>query len=278
MRRSDLPRALWLGLPLLVVLGVLLIWPLLTLALESLTLPEGGFGVERYWQVLSSSRYMSSLGLTAVLAVSSTLLALIVCVPAGLYLSSDDTLFGRIMAVALTLPLSLPGIVIGFFIILMVGNTGVVPLALESAVGQRHLQIAYTWTGLTLAYFYFQIPRVVMVVRGAAAGVRPEAIDAARSLGASTLTIYGRVILPALRPALASAAALSLATGFGAFGTAATLTLGQRVMPLEIAAAFTDNFQPQLAATLSLILATITTVVLVGVNAWGDRKVVSARI
>lgn len=47
MRRSDLPRALWLGLPLLVVLGVLLIWPLLTLALESLTLPEGGFGVER---------------------------------------------------------------------------------------------------------------------------------------------------------------------------------------------------------------------------------------
>lgn len=278
MRRSDLPRALWLGLPLLVVLGVLLIWPLMTLAVESLRLPDETFGPQRYWEVLTSSRYMSSLGLTAVLSVSSTLLALLVCVPAGLYLSSDGTFFGRVMSVALTLPLSLPGIVIGFFIILMVGNTGVVPLALETAVGERHLQIAYTWTGLTLAYFYFQIPRVVMVVRGAAAGVRPEAIEAARSLGASTLTIYARVILPALRPALASAAALSLATGFGAFGTAATLARGQRVMPLEIAAAFTDNFQPQLAATLSLILATITTAVLVGVNAWGDRKVVSARI
>lgn len=271
-------NTMWLGLPLVVVLGFLLLWPLLILFIESVTFDDGSLSLQRYIDVLSSQRYLRALGWTVLLAAVSTLLALIICIPAGLYLKADESTFGRVISVALTIPLSLPGIVIGFFVILMVGNTGVVPLVIENLTGSRQLQVAYTGTGLVLAYLYFQIPRVVLVVRGAAAAVRQETIDAARSLGASTWTIYGRIILPALRPAIASASALAMATAFGAFGTAATLNRGQRVMPQEVAAAFTDNFQPELAATLSIILAAVTTAVLVGINALGEKKVVSSRI
>lgn len=275
---SLLKKPFWLALPLLVLLAVVLIWPLLTLTLQSLQGADESFTLGKYADVLTSRRYLASLALTTVLAVISTGLALIICVPAGLYIASDDSLLGKAMAVALSIPLSLPGIVIGFFVILLVGNTGVVPLAFEAVTGHRFLQIAYTWTGLTLGYLYFQIPRVVLVTRGATGGVRPETLASARSLGASTAAIYGRVILPALRPAIASASGLAFATAFGAYGTAATLARGQRVVPLEIAANFTDNFEPQLAATLSLIIAVVTTTVLVGVNAWGEKKVVSTRI
>ena len=259
--------------PVVVVLLVLLAWPMTMLVLRSVATPDGGWSLARYADVLTSGRYLESLLFTAALAVGSTALALVICLPAGLYLERDRSRQGRLLAVAMTIPLSLPGIVIGFFVILTVGTTGVVPKLAETVTGERAFQIAYTWVGLLLAYLYFQIPRVVLVVRGAAGAVRPEAIAAARSLGASTATIYRRVVLPALRPALASSAALALATAFGAFGTAATLSRGMRVVPLEVASAFTDAFRPELAATLSVLLALLTTAILVGVGNLGDARV-----
>ncbi|MGC5626943.1 ABC transporter permease [Georgenia sp. Z1344] len=259
--------------PIVLVLLVLLVWPMILLVVRSTGAEAGGWSLDRYGEVLTSSRYLESLLFTAGIAVASTVLALVICVPAALYLERDRSRAGRLLATAMTIPLSLPGIVIGFFVILLVGNTGVIPKLFEAATGERALQIAYTWVGLLIAYLYFQIPRVVLVVRGAAGAVRPETIEAARSLGASTATIYLRVILPALRPAMASSAALALATGFGAFGTAATLSRDLNVLPVEIASAFTDGFQPELAATLSVLLALLTTVILVGVGNLGDVKV-----
>ncbi len=281
-RRTALPapsfRASVLVVPLVVVLGFVLVWPMVTLAIQSFTSDAGGFTIVRYIEVLTSRRYLMSVLITAFLASLSTIIALVICVPAGLYISSDRSLLGKLLAVALSIPMSLPGIVIGFFIILLVGNTGVVPLLFEATTGERRMQFAYTWAGLTLGYVYFQIPRVVLIIRGASEDVSREVINSARSLGAGTATIYKRVVLPALKPAIASASVLTFATAFGAYGTAATLSRGLRVMPLEIAAAFTDNFQPATAATLSLILATVTTTVLVGVNAWGSKKVVSSKV
>lgn len=262
-----------LAVPLVTVLLVVLVWPMLTLAVRSVSDGDGGLTLARHVEVLTSARYLESVVFTAALAVASTVLALVICVPAGLYLERDRSRTGRAIAVATTVPLSLPGIVIGFFIILVVGNTGVVPKAAEALTGERMLQIAYTWSGLLLGYLYFQVPRVVLVVRGAAGAVRQEAVDVARSLGASTATTYRRVVLPALRPAIASSAALALATAFGAFGTAATLSRGIRPVPLEVASAFTDAFRPELAATLSVLLAVLTTVVLVGVGRLGERRV-----
>jgi len=266
-----------LSAPIVIVLLVVLVWPMLTLVLRSVAGEAGGFDPSRYGEVLTSSRYLGSLLFTAVLAVASTTLALVICVPAGLYLERDRSRTGRLLSVAMTIPLSLPGVVIGFFVILLLGNTGVVPRLAEAVTGERTLQVAYTWAGLLLAYLYFQIPRVVLVVRGAAGAVRTDAIDAARSLGASTATIYRRVVLPALRPALASSSALALATAFGAFGTAATLSRGMRVVPLEVASAFTDAFRPELAATLSVLLAVVTTAILVGVSSLGDVRVRRSR-
>jgi putative spermidine/putrescine transport system permease protein len=243
-----------------------------TLAIRSFVGDDGGFTIQRYADVLTSARYLRSFAVTSVLAVISTLLALLLCIPAAVYLERAGTRFARTVAVAMTIPLSLPGIVIGFFVILVFGTTGVVPVAIQQMTGSRALQIAYTFSGLLLGYLYFNIPRVVLVIRGAVAGTSVEAIDAARTLGASPLRVYWSVVLPSLRPAIASATALSLATAFGAFGTAATLSRGYRVVPLDIAAAFTERFQPELAATLSLLLAIVTTTVLVGIGRLGEGK------
>ena len=255
-----------LALPQLLLLVLLLGYPLGILAWQSLATDSGGLSLESYRAIIQSGRYLEAFFNTTLIAVASTLLALVICVPAAIYIERSYGWGRRILAVLLTIPLSLPGIVIGFFIILNFGLTGVVPQTIEAITGDRHLAFAYTFWGLLLGYLYFQIPRVVLVVRGAVAGLSDDVLDVARTLGASTWRVYSDIILPTLYPAIINAASLSLATAFGAFGTAATLSRGYRVMPLEIASAFTDSFQPQLAASMSLLLALITTLLLVGVG------------
>jgi putative spermidine/putrescine transport system permease protein len=259
--------------PLLLVLAILLFWPLIILALQSVRPEEGGeFSLANYGAILLSERYLRAFGNTALIAVASTVLALVICTPAAIYVEGRGGRARKLLAVLLTIPLSLPGIVIGFFVILSFGLTGVVPQFLELLTGQRELQIAYTFWGLLLGYLYFQIPRVVLVLRGAVATISPDVIDVARTLGTPTWRIYTDIILPILRPALLNAAALSLATAFGAFGTAATLSRGFRVIPLEIAAAFTESFQPELAASLSLVLVLVTTTTLFGMHRLVERQ------
>lgn len=254
-----------LAAPQLILLLVALAYPLGVLAWRSLIV-EGRLSFANYLAVVQSERYLEAFGNTALIAVASTLLALIICIPAAIYIERGRGGGRKIIAVLLTIPLSLPGIVIGFFIILNFGLTGVVPQTWEAMTGDRFFSFAYTFWGMLLGYLYFQIPRVVLVIRGAVAGLSDDVLEVARTLGAPTWRIYSDVILPTLRPAILSAASLSLATAFGAFGTAATLSRGYRVVPLEIAAAFTESFQPELAASMSLLLALTTTLLLVGIG------------
>ena len=269
---TDLRASSLLLAPQVLLLIVLLAYPLGVLAWQSLTIEAGGFSFDNYWAIFQSERYREAFVNTALLSVASTLLALIICVPAAIYIERGRSLSRRVVAILLSIPLSLPGIVIGFFIILNFGRTGVVPQTIEAVTGDRALTFAYTFWGLLLGYLYFQIPRVVLVVRGGVAGLSDDALSVARTLGAPTWRIYTNVILPTLRPAIINAASLSLATAFGAFGTAATLSRGYRVVPLEIAAAFTESFQPELAASLSLVLALTTTLILVGIGQIANRS------
>lgn len=253
-----------------VLLGGFLFWPLLSLGLQSLS-PEGEeLSFSLYTEVLLSKHYLSSFWNTFMLSFLSTLIALVICIPAGIYIEGTQGRDRKLLAVALTIPLSLPGIVIGFFVIITFGFTGVIPKLFEMLTGDRRLAFAYTFYGMLLGYVYFQIPRVVLTIRGAVSSISQDVLDSARTLGASTLQTYWHVILPTLKPSIISAASLSMATGFGAFGTAATLSRGYRVVPLEIATAFTENFQPKLAGAMSIILVLITTAMLFGINKIAD--------
>lgn len=219
---------------------------------------EAEVSLGHYLDILRDPRYIRAFLFTTVLALLSTLGAILLCVPVAFYLEQEVTPSKRLAAAMLTLPLSLPGIVIGFFIILGFGRTGVITHLLEGLTSWRNPQLAFTFWGLLIGYIYFQIPRVILVLRGAITKLQPDTLRVAQTLGLKPLGVFVRVVLPSLWPAILNASTLSLATAYGAFGTAATLSRGLRVIPLEIAALFTERFQPQRAAALSVLLGIIT--------------------
>lgn len=81
----------------------------------------------------------------------------------------------------------------------------------------------YSFSGLTLAYIYFQLPLMVLLILPAFAGIKREWRESAQSLGANTFQFWRHIGVPVLTPSLIAGVTLLFANAFGAYATAYTL-------------------------------------------------------
>jgi putative spermidine/putrescine transport system permease protein len=96
--------------------------------------------------------------------------------------------------------------------------------------------------GLILAYTYFQIPLMVILITPALEGLRPQWEEAAQSLGASKLSYMRHVAVPVLTPAFVGATLILFGNAFSAYATALALTGGTvAIVPSQINEALNGN-------------------------------------
>ena len=81
----------------------------------------------------------------------------------------------------------------------------------------------YSFSGLTLAYVYFQLPLMVLLILPAFAGIKKEWRESAQSLGANNFQFWRYIGVPVLTPSLIAGVTLLFANAFGAYATAYTL-------------------------------------------------------
>jgi putative spermidine/putrescine transport system permease protein len=81
----------------------------------------------------------------------------------------------------------------------------------------------YSFSGLVLAYVYFQLPLMVLLILPAFAGIKKEWQESAQSLYASTFQFWWHIGIPVLMPSLIAGFTLLFANAFGAYATAYTL-------------------------------------------------------
>jgi putative spermidine/putrescine transport system permease protein len=263
--------ALLAALPAVVLLAVLMLAPLGSFVIRSLTGVDGGFTGDSYAEIFTTGRYRTALVNSIWLALVSTALALLVALPAALHLARMRGRTRTVVDAVLTFPLSLPGVVIGFFVIVLFGRSGLAASAYQKVTGSPGLVIAYAMPGLLLAYLYFQLPRVLGTLRGAAEALDPDLPTVARTLGASPTRVAFTVVLPALKPAIFAATALAVATSLGAYGTVAALSEGFRVLPLDIAEQGTMLQNTRLAGAMSIVLA-LTSLIFTLLNDAAERR------
>ena len=103
---------------------------------------------------------------------------------------------------------------------------------------------------------------------------RWEAEEAAMSLGASRFTVFTRIILPALRPALIAGAALAFARAIGEFGSVVLIS-GNLPFKTEVGSVFIYNRiqsgDNAGAAAVSVTLLAASLVLLTGLGFLGRR-------
>lgn len=85
----------------------------------------------------------------------------------------------------------------------------------------------YSFSGLVLAYVYFQLPLMVLIIIPAFVGLKQEWKESAESLGANTFQFWRYIGIPVLAPSLLAGLTLLFANAFGAYATAYTLVESQ---------------------------------------------------
>ncbi|MGH8814040.1 MAG: ABC transporter permease [Advenella sp.] len=218
-------------------------------------------GWQTYFLVLTDSRYMWSMINTVLLSLATTLVTLVVGGAVGVYLARRRFAGRQVLLSLLTAPLAFPGVIIGFFIILLGGRQGWFA-DIGSMLGMGRVTFAYGVVGLFLGYLYFSLPRAIASYTAAAEAMDGQLEEAARVLGASRWEITRDVWLPQLAPTTVACGAIVFATAMGAFGTAFTLASKFEVVPITIYNEFTNYANFALAASLSIALGIVTWAVL----------------
>ena len=152
------------------------------------------------------------------------------------------------------LPLVLPPVVIGYFLLLLLGRRGPIGAFLDQYFG---VVLAFRWTGAAVACAVMGFPLMVRAIRLSLEAVDERLEAAARTLGASRLRVLATVTLPLALPGIITGVLLSFARSLGEFGATITFVSNipgeTRTLPLAI---YTYTQVPSgdaLALRLSLI-------------------------
>lgn len=217
----------WLPLtPFLVITVGIMVLPIAFMLEGSFRTSEGLFTFDNYLQMIAplyTESFRNSILLSGITALLGTAMGTAVGYFAHGLRSS------RIRELVLTLcdvTSNFSGAPLAFAFIVILGSNGVLTLALSQYLGWRIYPSfsVYSFWGLVLAYTYFQLPLMVLLILPAVAGLKQEWREAAISLGADTRTYWRYVGLPILAPSILANLLLLFANAFGAYATAYTLT------------------------------------------------------
>jgi molybdate transport system permease protein len=173
---------------------------------------------------------------------------------------------GRTFVRALTLlPMVLPPVVGGIALLLALGKRGLVGQYLDHA----GVHLPFHVLGAVLAEAFVAMPFLVLTVEAAFRSADRRFEEAARTLGASRLSVFRRVTLPMIRPSLIAGAVLCWARALGEFG--ATITFAgnaqgrTQTLPLFVYVKLEEG-NTDAAIVLSLVLLVVSLAVLVSMR------------
>jgi len=227
----------------LAFLAVFFFYPVAAIVGRGLS-PDGHVDLDPLGKVVTDAALRHVVWFTLWQATASTVLTLLVAMP-GAYVLARYEFPGRPMVRALvTVPFVLPTVVVGSAFVGLLGPGG--PLA--------GLGLDQTVWAILVAHVFFNYAVVVRTVGGLWSHLDPRAEEAARMLGAGRARAFREITLPALRPAIAAAAAIVFLFTFTSFGVILILG-GSRFSTLE-----TEIYR-QTAQLLNLPLAAALTIV-----------------
>lgn len=260
MRPDTIPgRSLALGVTLTLVAAVVIV------PLASLVLALHGVTAATFSHAVLAPRALAAFRLT----IGSALAASIVDVGAGLFVAwvlVRHRFPGRAGLDSLVdIPFALPPAVTGITLAVLYSAHGAFGGWLEA----HGLHVAYTQLGIAIALTFVAFPFVVRTVQEPLAQLPAALSEAAASLGAGEWTIFRRVTLPLLAPALLTAFTLALARTLGEYGSvifiAGNIPGRTEIAPLLIVTRL-EEYDYVGAAAIAVVLLAISFAMLLAIN------------
>ncbi|HEY2592410.1 MAG TPA: sulfate ABC transporter permease subunit CysT [Chloroflexota bacterium] len=252
-RSAVRPGGLALGLSTL-YLSIIVLLPLAAVAVKAVTQSPSSF-----WQSVTNPTSIKALVVTLVASLLTAAIGAVTGTLVAWVLVRDQFPGQRFINALIDLPFALPTVVAGLTLLALYGP--------DSPFG---VHLAFTRAIVLVALLFITLPFVVRSVQPVLLELDREVEEAAASLGASNGVIFRRIVLPALRPAILSGAALAFARAVGEIGSL-VLIVGKVQIASIVIFADIESDAPQAAASLSLVLILVSLIVLVLIRRLGGR-------
>jgi putative spermidine/putrescine transport system permease protein len=258
--RASTPTLAAFAAPGAIVFGLFFLLPVCAVLAGALADGGSAFG-----RLTADPVFWNGLRGTLVLGTVAPLFSLVVGFCVALTLSRLAPGLRTAALIAISLPLTFSGLIVAYGFILLLGRSGFVTLLLAELGFDPAVTGAFIFSplGLGLAYSYYLVPRVVLIVLPAISNFDRNQLTAARSLGASGARALVDVMLPQILPSLVAAFCLTSAVAVGAYGTALALVGTQvNILPLVLYSKVSETGTDLPAASAaSLVLVAICALV-----------------
>ena len=164
---------------------------------------------------MNSSVDWQALLLSVRLAGVVAAVLLVIGLPLAWWLSFTRRRWSFLVEAVVALPLVLPPTVLGFYMLVAMGSTGLLGRAWQATTGHP---LAFTFNALVLASLVYSLPFVVQPIAAAFRQVDRTLLEASATLGRSRVETFVRVVLPLSRDGILAAAVLGFAHTLGEFG------------------------------------------------------------
>ncbi len=178
---------------------------------------------------------LQTITLTIRLAATTTIILLLIGTPLAWWLARTRSWLKGPIGALVALPLVLPPVVLGFYLLVLMGPQG--PIGqLTQSLGLGLLP--FSFAGLVIGSVLYSMPFVLQPLQNAFEAIGDRPLEVAATLRASPLDTFFSVVLPLARPAYLTAAVMGFAHTVGEFGI--VLMLGgsipgkTRVMSVQI--------------------------------------------
>lgn len=242
---------MFLGFPFLWMFITSFKTPIELLELDQSIIPEG-FYIQNYIDILEKRGLIRSAGNSVIVAFASTILTMIVAIPAGYAIARLRSLYANAAT--------------GWILFSQVFPLSLVIIPLFLAV--RSLGLLDSLAGLVLIYVVANMPFALWMLRGYVANIPVDLEEAAAIDGASMYQILRNIVIPLLTPGIVATSLFTLLNSWNEFFFALVLIQSpeRETLPLTLARFVGSEGQVLLGPLAAgAFLATIPSLVVFGI-------------
>lgn len=244
--------AVCFGAPML-ALVLFFAYPLLVVAIKSITQADGSLGVENYVRVFNSATFWRAMQHSIGMGLATTVVAVALGSIIAFATHRCRILGAPVVRWLVAIPLLAPSLVQGLGLIFLLGRNGIVSKALGVEIN------IYGFWGLLIANTLYALPQAVLIIGASLRNTDARISEAATVLGTPAWRQFLDITLPAIKFSLLSAGFVVFTITITDFGNAATIGGNYSVLATEIynQVAGQMNFNVGAVVGMLLLLPTV---------------------
>ena len=270
------------AIPYVVWMAIFVVAPIIIMVVYAFSDGAGGATLDNFVQM---GGYAAVFGRSFKLAIIATAICLLIGYPVAYFISREGAAFQRIAMVLIMLPMWMNFLLRTYSWMAILENNGLLNqlfrkigvIALYNSIFGTDIsffRMINTQGAVVLGMVYNYLPFMILPIYSVIVKLDRNLIEAARDLGANSVQVFRRVILPLSLPGVLSGITMVFVPSVSTFaiskmlGGGTEMLLGDLIEQQYMGGAY----NPYLGAAISLVMMVIVVICMVVMNRFGEGE------